>query len=243
MRRDVREQGKAARRHVPGRCLAGACAVLGLAASPALAAPSGVGPVTDVSSACAGQNAEVEQAVAPRTTSTRRGSDAAARASPGPSTAARTSPRRSPCPTPASPTTRPSPSRRTGPCTFPICGTSTTTPTRWWRPPSTTGRPSGRPPSSRTSSATGETGTSLPPDGAARCTSPGTTGRALRTCRSSAPRQAAARTVRWTPLRWCRSPRTTARPGGRSPRCSRDSRQAEAMTPPSSSSPTGWSTP
>ncbi len=45
--------------------LAGAFAVLGLAAPPASAAPSGVGPVTDVSSACAGQNAEVEQAVAP----------------------------------------------------------------------------------------------------------------------------------------------------------------------------------
>jgi hypothetical protein len=45
--------------------LAGACAVLGLAAQPAFAASSGVGPVTDVSSACAGQNAEVEQAVAP----------------------------------------------------------------------------------------------------------------------------------------------------------------------------------
>jgi hypothetical protein len=45
--------------------LAGACAVLGLAAPPAFASPSGVGPVTDVSSACAGQNAEVEQAVGP----------------------------------------------------------------------------------------------------------------------------------------------------------------------------------
>ena len=45
--------------------LAGACAVLGLAAPPAFAASSGAGPVTDVSSACAGQNAEVEQAVAP----------------------------------------------------------------------------------------------------------------------------------------------------------------------------------
>jgi len=44
---------------------AGACAVLGLAAPPAFAASSGVGPVTDVSSACAGPNAEVEQAVAP----------------------------------------------------------------------------------------------------------------------------------------------------------------------------------
>jgi len=45
--------------------LAGACAVVGLAAPPVLAASSGVGPVIDVSSACAGQNAEVEQAVAP----------------------------------------------------------------------------------------------------------------------------------------------------------------------------------
>jgi len=45
--------------------LAGACAVVGLAAPPAFAASSGVGPVTDVSSACPGQNAEVEQAVAP----------------------------------------------------------------------------------------------------------------------------------------------------------------------------------
>jgi hypothetical protein len=45
--------------------VAGACAVLGLAAPSALAALSGVGPITDVSSACAGQNAEVEQAVGP----------------------------------------------------------------------------------------------------------------------------------------------------------------------------------
>jgi len=45
--------------------LAGACAVLSLAAAPAFAGSSGVGPVTDVSSSCAGQNAEVEQAVAP----------------------------------------------------------------------------------------------------------------------------------------------------------------------------------
>jgi len=37
--------------------LAGACAVVGLAAPPVLAASSGVGPVIDVSSACAGQNA------------------------------------------------------------------------------------------------------------------------------------------------------------------------------------------
>jgi hypothetical protein len=45
--------------------LAGACAVVGLAVPSAFAASSGVGPVTDVSSACAGRNAEVEQAVAP----------------------------------------------------------------------------------------------------------------------------------------------------------------------------------
>src|SRR5215472_17571569 len=45
--------------------LAGACAVVGLAVPPAFAASSRVGPVTDVSSACPGQNAEVEQAVAP----------------------------------------------------------------------------------------------------------------------------------------------------------------------------------
>src|SRR5689334_24935195 len=51
--------------------LAGALAALGLAAPQALAGPralatsSDVRPVTDVSSACAGQNAEVEQAVAP----------------------------------------------------------------------------------------------------------------------------------------------------------------------------------
>jgi BNR/Asp-box repeat protein len=44
--------------------LAGACAVVGLAVPPA-SATSSVGPVTDVSSACPGQNAEVEQAVAP----------------------------------------------------------------------------------------------------------------------------------------------------------------------------------
>src|SRR5690349_18520781 len=45
--------------------LASGCAVLGLAAPPAFATSSGVGPVIDVSSACPGQNAEVEQAVAP----------------------------------------------------------------------------------------------------------------------------------------------------------------------------------
>jgi BNR/Asp-box repeat len=45
--------------------LAGALAVLGPAAPRAFAASSGTGPVIDVSSACAGQNAEVEQAVAP----------------------------------------------------------------------------------------------------------------------------------------------------------------------------------
>jgi hypothetical protein len=45
--------------------LAGACTFLALAAPPALAASSGLRPVTDVSSACAGRNAEVEQAVAP----------------------------------------------------------------------------------------------------------------------------------------------------------------------------------
>jgi hypothetical protein len=45
--------------------VAGGCAVLGLAVPPAFAASSGVGPITDVSSACGGYNAEVEQAVAP----------------------------------------------------------------------------------------------------------------------------------------------------------------------------------
>ena len=53
--------------------LAGACAILGLAAPSALAAPGqgqsgsgyGVGPVTDISSACSGQNAETEEATAP----------------------------------------------------------------------------------------------------------------------------------------------------------------------------------
>jgi hypothetical protein len=45
--------------------LAGVLAVLGPAAQGAFAASSGTGPVIDVSSACAGQNAEVEQAVAP----------------------------------------------------------------------------------------------------------------------------------------------------------------------------------
>jgi hypothetical protein len=44
--------------------LTGAFAVLGPAAPRALAASSGARPVIDVSSACAGQNAEVEQAVA-----------------------------------------------------------------------------------------------------------------------------------------------------------------------------------
>ena len=45
--------------------LAGALAVPGLAAPRALAASAGTHPVADVSSACARQNAEVEQAVAP----------------------------------------------------------------------------------------------------------------------------------------------------------------------------------
>ena len=45
--------------------LAVACAVIGVAALPASAASSGMGPVTDLSGACGGQNAEVEQAVAP----------------------------------------------------------------------------------------------------------------------------------------------------------------------------------
>ncbi len=45
--------------------LSAACAFVGLAAPPASAAPSRARPVTDLSSACAGQNAEVEQAVAP----------------------------------------------------------------------------------------------------------------------------------------------------------------------------------
>ena len=45
--------------------LASACAVLCLAAPPAFASSSGAGHVTDVSSGCAGQNAEVVQAVAP----------------------------------------------------------------------------------------------------------------------------------------------------------------------------------
>ncbi len=43
----------------------GACALLGLSAPPALAASARVGPIIDVSSACAHQNAEVQQAVAP----------------------------------------------------------------------------------------------------------------------------------------------------------------------------------
>ena len=54
--------------------LAGACAILGLAAPSALAAPGGAGqpgsglsagPLTDVSSACQGSNAETEEATAP----------------------------------------------------------------------------------------------------------------------------------------------------------------------------------
>src|SRR6185437_1734344 len=60
------------RRAFPGQArvlaittVAGACAVLGLAVPAASATASRVGPVTDLSSACAGQNAEVEQAVAP----------------------------------------------------------------------------------------------------------------------------------------------------------------------------------
>lgn len=47
--------------------LSASCVILGLAAPSALAASTGyaVSPVTDLSSACSGQNAEVEQAVAP----------------------------------------------------------------------------------------------------------------------------------------------------------------------------------
>jgi hypothetical protein len=45
--------------------LTGTCAVLGLAVPPAFAGSSGAGPIIDVSNACAGPNAEVEQAVAP----------------------------------------------------------------------------------------------------------------------------------------------------------------------------------
>lgn len=45
--------------------LAGASASLGLAAPQAVAASAGAGPVTNLSGACAGQNAEVEEAVAP----------------------------------------------------------------------------------------------------------------------------------------------------------------------------------
>jgi hypothetical protein len=45
--------------------LAGASAALGLAAPQAVATSRGAGPVTEVSGACAGQNAEVEQAIAP----------------------------------------------------------------------------------------------------------------------------------------------------------------------------------
>jgi hypothetical protein len=45
--------------------VAGACAVLGLVGPAASATTSHVGPITDLSSSCQGQNAEVEQAVAP----------------------------------------------------------------------------------------------------------------------------------------------------------------------------------
>jgi len=45
--------------------LAGACTSLGLVVPQAAAAPPGAGSVTNVSSDCAGQNAEVEQATAP----------------------------------------------------------------------------------------------------------------------------------------------------------------------------------
>jgi hypothetical protein len=58
---------------VAATLLAGACAILGFAVPSALAAPGhaqlgsgyGVGSVTDVSSACSGQNAETEEATAP----------------------------------------------------------------------------------------------------------------------------------------------------------------------------------
>jgi hypothetical protein len=45
--------------------LAACCAAFGSAAASASAAPRAVGPIVDVSSACSGPNAEVEQAVAP----------------------------------------------------------------------------------------------------------------------------------------------------------------------------------
>lgn len=54
------------KRFVIALLAAGCAAGLGLAApSAAAAASGGLGPITDVSSGCAGQNAEVEQAVAP----------------------------------------------------------------------------------------------------------------------------------------------------------------------------------
>lgn len=71
---NVGEAGTRRRRRgfLAATLLACACAILGFAAPSALAAPGqgqlgsgyGVGPVTDVSSACGGQNAETEEATA-----------------------------------------------------------------------------------------------------------------------------------------------------------------------------------
>jgi len=162
--------------------LTGALAVLGLAAPRAFAASSGTGPVTDVSSACAGQNAEVEQAVAPPHYVYEAwigcGGEGFARSVDGGAHFSKpiTLPDSSGSDDPAvavapDGTVYVSYLRYHDNYAYPVVATSFDH-----------GRASPRRPrSSRTSPATGETGTSSPPDGAALSTSPGTTGRARRT--------------------------------------------------------------
>jgi len=182
--------------------LAGTGAVLGLAAPSASAAPLGVGPVIDVSSACAGSNAEVEQAVAPPAYVYEAwigcGGEGFARSVDGGAHF-------------SAPITLPDSSRSDDPAVAVAAdGTVYVSYLRYFHnrayPVVATsfdhGASSARcPPSSRTSRATGGTGISSRPDRTARCTSPGTTGRASRMYRSSAARPAAVLMALWTPLR------------------------------------------
>ena len=162
--------------------MAGACAVLGLAAPPAFATSSGVRPVTNVSSACAGQNAEVEQAVAAPHYVYEAwigcGGEGFARSVDGGAhfSAPITLPDSSQSDDPAvavapDGTVYVSYLRYFNNYAYPVVATSFDHGATFTQASSLI----------RTSSATGETGTSSPPGGAARSTSPGTTGRARRT--------------------------------------------------------------
>ena len=163
--------------------LAGALAVLGPAAPRAFAASSGTGPVTDVSSACAGQNAEVEQAVAPPHYVYEAwigcGGEGFARSADGGAHFSKpiTLPDSSGSDDPAvavapDGTVYVSYLRYHGNYAYPVVATSFDHGATFSQAASLI--PHVRP-------ATGETGTSSPPDEAARSTSPGTTGRARRT--------------------------------------------------------------